>query len=97
MASIFAEAKSYGKWDKVSTEQLTAEDKQSIDHCEVVEGTYGKTACFFLTGTKRVKMFQLDDTCQPPIGARLDIDSIVFQHYTDGESISTRVIGNVIS
>lgn len=95
LSSFFSEAKSYGKWDATSQESLTPEDKQQISHIEVIEGTYGKTACFYLRGTNRVKMFQMDDSCQPALGARLDVDSVVFQHYTDGSQVSTRVIANV--
>ena len=96
MESFFSSVKSYGKWDKTTTEQLTAEDKRSIDHIEVTEGTYGPTACFFLKGTNRVKMVQMDDDCDVAIGAKLDPDSVVFQHYTDGQQVATRCIANML-
>jgi len=96
MESFFSSVKSYGKWDKTTTEQLTAEDKRSIDHIEVTEGQYGPTACFFLKGTNRVKMVQMDNDCDVAIGAKLDPDSVVFQHYTDGQQVTTRCIANML-
>lgn len=96
MESFFSSAKSYGKWDKTTNEQLTADDKRSIDHIEVIEGQYGATACFFLKGTNRVKMVQMDSDCDVAIGAKLDPDSVVFQHYTDGKEVATRCIANML-
>ena len=94
--SFFSGMKSYGKWDKTNSEPLTEEDKKTIDHAEVTEGEYGLSVCFFLVGTRRVKMCQLDDECQLPIGAKVDLDTVVFQHYTDGDQVSTRVVCDTI-
>lgn len=94
--SFFSSLQSYGKWDPTTKEVLTDADKQTIDRIEVTEGTYGPTACFFLKGTNRVKMVQMDDSCDVPVGAKLDVNSVVLQHYTDGTSVSTRCIANVI-
>ena len=96
MESFFSSIKSYGKWDKTSQEVLSAEDKRSIDHIEVVEGQYGPSVCFFLKGTNRVKMVQVDNDCDVPVGAQLNPDSVVFQHYTDGKEVATRCIANVM-
>lgn len=96
--SFFSGLNSYGKWDPTTSERLTEEDKKSIDHIEITEGQYGPTAMFVLVGTKRVKMVQMDDACEEyPVGTRLDVNSVVFQHYTDGTNVSTRCIANAIA
>lgn len=95
--SFFSGLNSYGKWDKISSEELTAEDKKTIDHVEVADGQYGLSLCFFLVGTKRFKMIQLDEGQEYRIGSKVDVDSIILNHYTDGEKVSTRAECSIIS
>lgn len=90
MTSFFSSLKSYGKWDLVGSEKLTEQDKNSIDRAEVVDGEYGLSVCFFLAGTRRVKMVQLEDDCVLPIGGRVDLDTLTINHYSDGTATSHR-------
>ena len=96
MESFFSSIKSYGKWNIISEDVLSADYKRSIVYIEVVEGQYGPSACFFLKGTNRVKMVQMDNDCDVAVGAQLNPDSVVFQHYTDGKEVATRCIANVM-
>ena len=96
METFFSGLGTYGKWDKTTSETLNDAEKQSIERIEVIEGNYGPTAMFVLRGTNRVKMVQMDNDCLQPIGTKLDVNSVVFQHYTDGTQVATRCIANAI-
>ena len=96
--TFFGGLNSYGKWDPTTSERLTEDDIKTIDHVEITEGQYGPAAMFVLKGTKRVKMVQMDDACEEyPVGTQLDVNSVVFQHYTDGTNVSTRCIANPVA
>lgn len=94
---FLATLKSYGKWDKTSSETLTEEEKQSVERIEVVEGQYGPTFCFFLKGTNRVNYVQQDDNCHLPVGTNVDPNSVVFNHYTDGSQVASRASGTALA
>lgn len=95
-SNLFRSLQSYGKWDPTTKELLSDAEKQKIDRIVVIDGQYGPTACFFLKDSSQVKMITMDDSCNVPIGARLDVNSIVLQHYTDGDFVATRCIAKVI-
>lgn len=90
--SFFSSMKSYGKWDKIGSEKLGPMDLQSIDSVDIINGEYGPAACFHLVGTNRVKLVQLDDACQLAVGTVCDPATAVFNHYSDGQAVSHRVV-----
>lgn len=94
---FFSGLNSYGEWAPTTSERLTEDEKKDIEYVEIIEGQYGPTAMLVYKSTKRVKLVPMDDACwKYPVGTRLDVNSVVFQHYSDGTGVSIRCIANPV-